>query len=853
MVTGMATPKTLVHTDAMRVTCVLFAMLVPALCQPLSITAPTDPARALALSLRRIGVEGRLLYITAHPDDEDNGLLAYYRHGRGMDVTLLTLTRGAGGQNEIGDELFEALAVLRSEELRAAHLFDGARQRFSRAFEFGYSFSVTETFQKWGEEEILRDVVRVMRETRPHVVVTMSIATEGGGRHHQAAAFAARRAFDLAASDTWPELGPPWAASRLFESASRGGEAPRYGVPLQEYDPVLGCTYAAFGFVARSLHKCQGTGQVRPLDPAARRRSRGGRLLSRRRGPPPPASGDLFAGLPIYRDPRTGALDARPADTWQGGQVPNAASPQQVAERLRSLLQECVPEARPAVMAALSQAVPLQVEAVAGKPTVIPGERVGVRVALHNRSHLPITVNGCFIEGRFRRGAGADLDEVWNGDLRPGERRVVPVTVEVPAKADRWTGVRLRRDPRADRYVGSSDRLHDPACARVVVLADAAGLPLEITPTPVRYRETDPVFPAMKELDLALLPRVQVGIHPPVLPVPVDDDGRRAPATFRVKVGQGAEDRCLVVVRMTEVDGDGSCEQRFVMYGPGERDVTFSEEDLGPVRAGRWQVSASVASGEGLAEAVSMQPVTYPHIRRVFLERPATAEAVVFPCSLPGGRAVGWVEGTGDQVDDCLELAGVPLRRLSDGDLLQGDLDRFDVIVTGVRAYKVREDLKAAHPRLLRWMKEGGHLVVLYNKSPDMNSGRSGRGGSPWAPYTARVSRDRVTVEEAPVVVRSPTHRLFNRPNPILASDWDGWVQERGLYFLETRDERFRELLSMTEPWPGNPGEKTGALVTAAVGDGSWTYVGLALFRQLPAGVPGAYRLMANLLAQERR
>ncbi|NRA97500.1 MAG: PIG-L family deacetylase, partial [Planctomycetes bacterium] len=179
-----------------------------------SVTAPTDPARALALALRRIGAEGRLLVVTAHPDDEDNSLLAYYKHGRGFDVTLLTITRGDGGQNEIGEELFEAIGVLRSEELRAAHLYDGARQRFTRAFEFGYSFSVTETFEKWGEEQILRDVVKVVREVRPHVIVTMSISTSGGGRHHQASAFAARRAFDLAAEDVWPELGEPWAAQR---------------------------------------------------------------------------------------------------------------------------------------------------------------------------------------------------------------------------------------------------------------------------------------------------------------------------------------------------------------------------------------------------------------------------------------------------------------------------------------------------------------------------------------------------------------------------------------------------------------------------------------------------------------
>ena len=819
-----------------------------------SVTAPTDPARALALALRRIGAEGRLLVVTAHPDDEDNSLLAYYKHGRGFDVTLLTITRGDGGQNEIGEELFEAIGVLRSEELRAAHLYDGARQRFTRAFEFGYSFSVTETFEKWGEEQILRDVVKVVREVRPHVIVTMSISTSGGGRHHQASAFAARRAFDLAAEDVWPELGEPWAAQRLFDSGGDGRE-PRWGAPTGDYDPVLGCTYRDLGFRARSFHKCQGTGQVAPLSASdPRSRLRGGRRLAMRRGPPPSAGGDFFAGLLVYRDPRTGELtEARP-HVWGDEGVPNAADPDACDRRLRELLAATTPGTRASVLDALSLATPLRAEGVSDKHTVLPGDRTRIRVMLHNRSGRPMNVGGAFVQARLRKGEPPHVVEAWSGTLKPGQRVVASVDLQIPHDANAWTAVRWNREPGADRYVDAADRLHDPALARVVVQADCGGIPLSVAANPVTHRSVDAAFPSAREVDLVLMPRVQVRLDPALMPVPLSGENPSGDVALNVRVAQRVDDRCLVRVRMVPEEGEEQFETTFAARGSCTESITFRKAGLAGGPSRRWRLSAHLVDSEGTeTPALACQEVYYPHIRRVYLERPARAEAVMFPCIVPEGVRVGWVEGTGDQVDECLQLAGMPLHRMSTADLLRGDLGRFDVIVSGIRAYKVRDDLKSAHPRLKTWMESGGRMIVLYNKSPDMNGGRGSRGGSPWMPYTARVGRSRVTVEEAPVQVQDRDHPFLCHPNVIGAADWAGWVQERGLYFLEARDERYQDLLRIEEPWPGNKGPKRGSLVTAPVGKGSWTYVGLALFRQLPAGVPGAYRLLANLLARPRR
>ena len=852
MVTGLAGSAGLGHTDAMRVL-FLLAMLI-AVIPAQGIAPPADPARALALALRRIGAEGRLLVVTAHPDDEDNGLLAYYKHGRGFDVTLLTVTRGDGGQNEIGEELFEAIGVLRSEELRAAHRYDGARQRFTGAFEFGYSFSVTETFDKWGEEETIKDVVKVVREVRPHVIATMSIATSGGGRHHQASAFAARRAFDLAAEDIWPELGAPWAVSRLFDSGG-GPTEPGWRVPTGDYDPVLGCTYRALGFRARSFHKCQGTGQVARLSAGnPRARSRGGRRLAMRRGAPPPAGGDLFAGLPVYRDPKTGVLSDVPADVWGDRGAPNAADPEGCARRLEGLLVASSSGMRDSVLDALSLAIPLHIEGVASTGVVLPGDRTRVRVLLHNRSARPISVTGAFVQATLRRDQGPHLVEAWAGTLEPGQRRIASVDLTVPTDADAWTVARLNRAAGKDRYVDALDRLHDPALASVVVRADCAGVPLHLAPVPVVHRSVNPAFPDAEEVDLVLLPGVEVRIDPGLLPIPLSSAEALAPVAIKVHVKQREGHRCRVRVRMRPEAGEDGLTKTFTARGPHTELVRFPEVGLAGAGSRRWRLSAVLVDDEGNeAPAVACQEVRYPHIRRVYLERPARAEVVAFPCVVPSDVRVGWVDGTGDQVDECLQLAGVNLHKLSADDLVEGDLSRFDVIVTGVRAYKVRDDLKAAHPRLKRWMDAGGRMVVLYNKSPDMNGGAGARGGSPWAPYTARVGRGRVTVEEARVRVQDPTHALLRHPNSIGDSDWAGWVQERGLYFLEARDERYQDLLQIDEPWPGNKGAKTGSLVTAPVGGGSWTYVGLALFRQLPAGVPGSYRLLSNLLANPPR
>ncbi|MEE8141999.1 MAG: hypothetical protein V3T77_02760, partial [Planctomycetota bacterium] len=254
---------------------------------------------------------------------------------------------------------------------------------------------------------------------------------------------------------------------------------------------------------------------------------------------------------------------------------------------------------------------------------------------------------------------------------------------------------------------------------------------------------------------------------------------------------------------------------------------------------------ARLAGSESSSQQ-GFQIIDYPHIRTGAMLENARIRLVPFPCKVPQNLRVGYVAGSGDDVVRAIEALGVPVQHLSRKDLLEGDLSRYDAIVTGVRAYKVRRDLQAAHSRLMSYVQQGGNMVVQYNKL-EFNDGKP---ASPFAPFArTSVGQRRVTAENSPVMLQKPEHILFRQPNVIGGTDWDGWVQERGLYFLDFQDPRYEDLIQLEDTWPDNGGLQGGALVTARVGKGYWSYVGLSLFRQLPAGVPGAYRLLANLLA----
>jgi hypothetical protein len=369
---------------------------------------------------------------------------------------------------------------------------------------------------------------------------------------------------------------------------------------------------------------------------------------------------------------------------------------------------------------------------------------------------------------------------------------------------------------------------------------------------PVEWRYEGPGSGGEKRHPVQVVPALSVRLSPEVAPVPL---AAPRPLEMRVFVRSFAPGSGEGSVRLEAPGGWTVVPARAALrfaYEGAEAGARFTVTPPGGLAAGR-AVLRAVATREGRDFRDAVQVIEYPHVERRPMLRGAESALVALPVAVRPNVSVGYVAGSGDAIAEALRQLGVRVSALSAEDLAFGDLTPFSTIVTGIRAYELREDLRAAHGRLMRWVEAGGHLVVQYNRDAfnriAPGAGEPG-GGSPFAPYPAVVTSERISDETAPVRVLAPQHPLLATPNRIGAADWSGWVQERGIQLLAARDPRYVDLLAATDPFPNNPGEKKGLLVDAAVGKGTWTYVGLVLFREVPAGVPGGLRLLANLVSR---
>jgi hypothetical protein len=374
---------------------------------------------------------------------------------------------------------------------------------------------------------------------------------------------------------------------------------------------------------------------------------------------------------------------------------------------------------------------------------------------------------------------------------------------------------------------------------------------------PVAWRYEGPFVGGERRHEVQVVPALSVRVSPEIAAVPLASP--RRPVEVRLFARSFARGPAEAGLRLEAPPGwsvvPRSASVRFGYEGE-ETSVLFRATPPPVLQAGRLALQA-VAVRDGREHRETVQSVEYDHVERRQLLRPAAAGVLVLDVRAAPGASVGYVMGSGDALADAIRQLGVPVILLSADDVRFGDLGRFSTIVTGIRAYETREDLRSAHGRLLRFVEAGGHLVVQYNRAafnriaPGMPQAPEGA-PSPYVPFPAAVTSDRITDETAPMRVLVADHPLLTTPNRIGAADWEGWVQERGIQFLAARDPRYTELLAATDAFAGNPGEKRGMLVEAKVGKGTWTYVGLALFRQVPAGVPGGWRLLANLVSRPR-
>jgi hypothetical protein len=661
-------------------------------------------------------------------------------------------------------------------------------------------------------------------------------------------------------------------------------------IPTGVYDPLLGMSWQEFGSLARASHRCQGASQIK-ADPGP---AEGVYYLVDSEPPVLGPESDVLDGIDtslkslLRFRPRTEgkadffapALDLLQAKIVAAQSVFDARSPENalppLADALRTLhglkdeakalpaaarfeLEDRLGQEEKSLFAALALAQGIVFEARVDDGQVVPGQTFGVSVSLFNRGARPVSVAELDLRapaGWTVRRTSGDPPPVLPG--REGLRLAFAVTVGEKA---RYSQPYWHRRPQADRLdldVPADETLpFSPpdvtASLRYGVAGDSGRLE-----TAALWRYEGPFVGGEKQHVLQVVPALSVRLSPEIAILPLGTTPRRE---FRVSVRNNDKGAAAVKVRLVAPPG-------FAVQPP-EVPLAFRYEDeeiaarffVSPppdFREGEVAFKAvAVRGGQEFREGI--QTVAYHHIQERHLVRPAAARVLGLDVHILPGTSVGYVLGPGDAGPDALRQLGVPVSLLGPDDLAYGDLSTYTAIVTGIRAYEVREDLRSYHHRLMAYVEGGGHLVVQYNRAAfnSLQGASPPSAGqvvadSPFVPYRARVTSNRITDETAPMRVLVPEHPLLTTPNRIGARDWEGWVQERGIQFLDARDPRYLELLASTDPFPLNPGEKKGILVEARVGRGTWTYVGLGLFRQLPAGTPGAYRILANLVSRPR-
>ena len=797
----------------------------------------TGGVAALADALHQLGAEKRVLVIAAHPDDENTSLLTFVARGLGGRAAYLSLSRGEGGQNLIGPELGVGLGVIRTEELLAARAVDGADQYFTRAYDFGFSRSVDEAFRFWPRDSVLADVLDVIRRFRPQVIVSVFWGTPRDGHgQHQVAGWAAHEAYRVLADSAW---GPV----KLYRSA-RDPEAADLTIPVGVLDPVAGWSYAQIAAASRSRHRSQDMGQLQRPGPAAVRLS----LVARRASGPDTA---LFAGVDTVPQFPNAARFLALIDTararltpWQ----PAATLPYLV--RAHALLPASgEAERRATLERAIAIAAGVSLDAVTADGIVAAGERLEVEATVWNAGSADAVVADLAVAAPPGWTVVA-LDSAPLAAVAPGAVVTRRFAVSVPADAPRTAPYFLRRPLAGALYDWTG------------VPADVRGRPFEPAPLELRARiaVTGVTIGAAREVvqryrdqavgevrrPLVVTRPFDVTVTPGLVVWPVDGPVAGTARRFTVAVTNRAGGRATARVRFAVPDGWRPIPAESLAFERADetRSLPVTLQAPPGVRPGRAALRVTVTGADGRVSDGALVVIDYPHIRPRATEAASTADVHVARLALPGVRRVGYVRGASDRVPEELTAIGVPLEVLGGDALARGDLSRYDAIVIGSRAYETEPALVAHNDRLLAYARDGGLVIVQYQQYQFVE----GR----FAPYPLTIARphDRVTDETAPVTVLAPDHPLFHTPNEIGPADWDGWVQERGLYFAGTWDSTYVPLLESQDP--GGPPLRGGVLV-APVGRGTYVYTGLSFFRQLPAGVPGAYRLFLNLLGLRER
>ncbi len=803
---------------------------------------------AIRESLDQLTKLGSVMMIGAHPDDENTALLAYFARGRHLRTAYLSLTRGEGGQNLIGSEQGDALGVIRTQELLAARRIDAAEQYFTRAIDFGFTKTAEETLIKWPRDKVLGDIVWNIRRFRPDVIVLRFSGTPRDGHgQHQVSAILGREAFSAAADPArypdqlqWVQ---PWQAKRLMYNvisftAEQEREAQkladRVEVDVGQYDPILGYSYGEIAGISRSQHRSQAMG-------APQQKGSMKNYLITIAGDK--AAKDPFDDIKTTWDrlPGGAAIQATLAQA-RGAYVP--AHPEDLLKPLS--------EARPLIAAikdplaeqklkeldeTMALCAALTLEAASDRFSSTPGGAVKVNVTALVRTPAHVTLLGIDL-------TGAGPTEVATTVLMLNQPSHYSFTVHLPSDQPYSQPYWLAQPKDGWLYAVEDARdIGNPENSPVLQAhfrVRIAGTDLDLT-RPVEYRYTDHVYGETLR-PLAVVPPAGLSFTEPALIFP-DQSPRNVDVLVKANTAHTAGDVALTAPEGWRVE---PASQHFELPATGQQTTaTFSVTP--PSSESQVELRATATIGDRKIES-GTQLIEYPHIPAQTLF-PLAETKLVRADIQTLAKTVGYVTGAGDEVPDAIRHMGAQVTLLTPDDLVKSDLSRYDAIVTGVRAWNTRPDLRTNYQRLFDYAQNGGTLIVQYNVPEGGFFGGDPSILEHVGPYPITTSRDRVTVEEAPVTFPDPQNPLLQAPNPISPKDFEGWVQERGLNFASEWDPKYQSVLESHDP--GEDPHPGGELYLR-YGKGVYIFTAYSWFRELPAGVPGAYRLFANMLSASK-
>jgi LmbE family N-acetylglucosaminyl deacetylase len=846
----------------------------------------TYTSSEILLGLKKLNVVGSVMYIAAHPDDENTRLLAYLANGRQLETSYFSCTRGDGGQDLIGPELREQLGVIRTQELLAARRLDGAHQYFSRANDFGFSKTSAETFTIWDKEQVLADMVWVIRQRRPDVLITrFPPDARAGHGHHQASAILAAEAFDAAGDPKrFPEqlkYVQAWQPKRLYWNTGsyfvKPGESMAGYLTLDAggYNPLLGQSYGEIAARSRSQHRSQGFG-------SAAQRGEALEYFQFVKGTP--AKTDLFEGIDQTwsRVPGGAAIGKMVDEVIRKYDASNPSASVAGLQAVKGAMMTAYGQAAKSategdrtqveinrVLGTMASAqhwtylkdeqidnlidacLGLHVEATTMLAAVASGQPVKINLELTNRTQTALAINKVVF-------VGFKSDSSISRVIQPGKTVNVAITGgilnDITTSQPYW----LREPATVGMYVlpskipsGFHGEGHEdlstiarqlliglpenPTLPMLILSASVNGKAHDIT-VPIQYKHTDPVLGELYQ-PLAVVPPVMVNIPAARAYVFADQQPKLVPVTLRAGLA-GAQGQLAL-----QVPSGWQAQPATVAFNLKNKDdeqtVNFTLRPLAGAAEGKAELRAVATIGtEKYSRGI--QQIIYPHIPTQTLFPEATAPLVKLNVARGHTKNIGYLMGAGDEVPEALRQLGYTVALLDPAtDLTAERLAKYDAVVLGVRAYNVLDRLKTQQPELLRYVENGGTMLVQYvvNRGTVMPE---------IGPYPLTLSADRVTVENTPVTFLSPSAPVLNAPNKLTPADFaTGWVQEQGLYYPSSWDNHYQPVIASHDP---GETDKQSAILVAPYGKGRYIYTGLSLFRELPAGVPGAFRILANLV-----